>query len=377
MAQLWHVLRNGSQPATPPDGKSVAHSGIPQTWPVKELMRAVVLPGPVAAGELRVSRVPRPEPAPGWVRIKVEAFGLNRSEYHLRAGLATGAVFPIVPGIEATGTVDLAPGGEFAAGTQVVAMMGGMGRAYDGGYAEYTVVPATSVIPVTTDLDWATLGALPEMLQTAHGSLHTGLAIQPGQSLLVRGGTSSVGVAAAVLAKEHGLTVLSTTRNPARLDVLRDLGVDHPLVDDGDVAAQVRKILPEGVDAALELVGTNVLPDTLRATRVHGTVCFTGMLSDTWTIPDFYPIGYLPNGVRLTAYGGESSDLPAETFQHYVDLVASGRLPIRIDRVFALDEIAEAHQVMESGGAVGKLVVRIDWPGPAHERPTSWTVSGS
>ncbi|WP_432943764.1 zinc-binding dehydrogenase [Kribbella sp. CA-253562] len=312
-----------------------------------ELMRAVVLTGPVAAGELRVSRVPVPKPSPGWVRIKVEAFGLNRSEYHLRAGLATGAVFPIVPGIEATGTVDLAPGGEFAAGTQVVAMMGGMGRAYDGGYAEYTVVPATSVIPVTTDLDWATLGALPEMLQTAHGSLHTGLAIQPGQSLLVRGGTSSVGLAAAVLAKEHGLTVLSTTRTPARLDVLHDLGVDHPLVD-------------EGVDAALELVGTNVLPDTLRATRVHGTVCFTGMLSDTWTIPDFYPIGYLPNGVRLTAYGGESSDLPAETFQHYVDLVATGRLPIRIDRVFALDEIAEAHQVMETGGAVGKLVVRID-----------------
>jgi NADPH:quinone reductase-like Zn-dependent oxidoreductase len=121
------------------------------------------------------------------------------------------------------------------------------------------------VIPVTTDLDWATLGALPEMLQTAHGSLHTGLAIEPGQSLPIRGGTSSVGVAAAVLAKEHG-------------------------------------------------------------------------------------------------YGGESSDLPAEAFQRYVDLVADGKLPIRIDRVFTMDEIGEAHRIMQDGGAVGKLVVRVEGP---------------
>lgn len=323
-------------------------------------MRAVVLDGPIAARDLRVRRVKVPEPAPGWVRIKVEAFGLNRSEYHLRAGLASNARFPVVPGIEATGRVDLAPGGEFTPGQQVVAMMGGMGREFDGGYAEYTVVPASSVIPVVTDLDWATLGALPEMLQTAHGSLHTGLAIRPGQTVLVRGGTSSVGVAAAVLAKDAGLTVFSTTRNPGRLELLRDLGVDHPLVDDGAVAAQVRAIVPHGVDAALELVGTDVLPDTLRATAVHGTVCFTGMLSDTWTIPDFYPIGYIPNGVRLTAYGGESSDLPPAVFQRYVDLVAAGTLPIRIHRVFALEEIAEAHEVMEAGAAVGKLVVRVE-----------------
>lgn len=322
-------------------------------------MRAILLEGPVEPEGLRVRRVAVPEPAVGWVRIKVEAFGLNRSEYHLRAGLATNARFPVIPGIEAAGTVDLAPGGEFAPGQQVVAMMGGMGREYDGGYAEYTVVPASSVIPVTTDLDWATLGALPEMLQTAHGSLHTGLGIEPGQALLVRGGTSSVGVAAAVLAKEHGLTVFSTTRNPQRVDVLRELGVDHPIVDDGNVAEKVREILPGGVHAALELVGTNVLPDTLRATAVHGTVCFTGMLSDSWTIPDFYPIGYLPNGVRLTAYGGESSDLPADAFQRYVDLVAAGKLPIRIDRVFTMDEIGEAHRIMQDGKAVGKLVVRV------------------
>ena len=168
--------------------------------------------------------------------IRVKAFGLNRSELHTRLGLAEGVTFPRVPGIEATGVVEAAPGGEFEPGRQVVAMMGGMGRTFDGGYAEYTCVPAANVIAFTSELDWATLGAVPEMLQTAYGSLTVGLDFQPGQTLLIRGGTSSVGMAAAVLAKHRGLTVLSTTRRADRFDALRAIGVDHPLLDDGDVA---------------------------------------------------------------------------------------------------------------------------------------------
>ena len=103
-------------------------------------------------------------------------------------------------------------------------MMGGMGRTFDGGYAEYTCVPATQVIPFRSDLDPATLGAVPEMLQTAYGSLTVGLDAQPGQTLLIRGGTSSVGLATAVLAKRRGLTVLATTRDLARADVLTGPG---------------------------------------------------------------------------------------------------------------------------------------------------------
>ena len=93
-----------------------------------------------------------------------------------------------------------------------------------------------------------------------------------------------------------------------------------------EVAPLVRHILPAGVDAALELVGTPTLPDTLAATRIHGTVCFTGMLSNQWTVPNFYPIAYLPKGVRLAAYGGESEDLPAAVLQGYLDKIASGTL---------------------------------------------------
>src|SRR5207245_7140855 len=140
------------------------------------------------------------------------------------------------------------------------------GRSFDGGYAEFTNVPATQVIPFCSELDWATLGAVPEMLQTAHGSLTVGLDAQPGQTLLIRGGTSSVGVATAILAKDRGLTVLSTTRQPDRVAVLEAIGGDHVLLDDGDFAAQARPLVPDGVDAALARVGTHTLPDTMRAT---------------------------------------------------------------------------------------------------------------
>ncbi len=321
-------------------------------------MRAVVLDQPGPAANLLVRTMPVPQPAPGWVLIEVKAFGLNRSELYTRLGFSGDAVtFPRVLGIEATGVVADAPGGEFQPGAQVVTMMGGMGRQFDGGYAQYTCVPAGQVIPFRSELPWQVLGAVPEMVQTAYGSLTVGVDAQPGQTLLIRGGTSSVGMAAAVLAKRQGMTVLSTTRNREKADALDALGVDHVLIDDGSVAGRVRQLVPDGVHGAIELVGTTTLPDTLRAVRVHGTVCFTGMLSNEWTVKDFYPIQYLPSGVRLTAYSGEASDLPAGVLQTFLDEVAAGRVQVPIDRVFDLDHVPEAHALMESGDARGKLVV--------------------
>src|SRR5256884_4962609 len=309
-------------------------------------MRAVVLDGPGPPEALRTRELPVPQPRPGWVLIRVKAFGINRSELHTRLGLAQGVTFPRVLGIEPAGVVAAAPGGDFEKGRQVAAMMGGMGRAFDGGYAEFTSVPATQVIPFRSKLDWATLGAIPEMVQTAHGWLTVGLDTQPGQTLLIRGGTSSVGMAAAILAKDRGLTVLSTTRQPERVAALEAICVDHVLLDDGDVAAQARAIVPDGVEAALELVGANTLPDTLRATAVHGVVCFTGMLSNQWTVADFYPIEYIPSGVRLTAYGGQAGDLPTDVLQAYLDAAAAGRLTVPIDRTYTPDETSQAHAAM-------------------------------
>ncbi len=323
-----------------------------------DTMRAVVIDGPGPVENLHVRELPIPVRQPGWVLIAVHAFGLNRSELMTRLGYSGDAVtYPRVLGIEATGVVVSCPGGEYTPGQQVAALMGGMGRTYDGGYAEHVQVPVSQVVPFSSTLPWSVLGAVPEMLQTAYGSLTVGVDLQPGQSLLIRGGTSSVGMAAAVLAKRAGLTVLSTTRSAGKARALTALGVDHVLIDDGHVADQVRAVLPGGVDGAIELVGTPTLPDTLRATKVHGTVCFTGMLSGEWTVKDFYPIDYLPTGVRLTAYSGDAADLPPAVLQGFLDDVAAGHAPVPIDRIFGLEAIREAHAHLESGDAVGKIVV--------------------
>ncbi|MEY8655745.1 zinc-binding alcohol dehydrogenase family protein [Brachybacterium paraconglomeratum] len=320
-------------------------------------MRAVVLDRPGPPEVLQVRDVPVPTPGPGDVLIRVRAFGLNRSELHFRQGLAESGSLPRIPGIEATGVVASAPGTDLLEGTQVMTLMGGMGRAFDGGYAEYVLVPAEQVIPFRSALPWEQLGAVPEMLQTAYGSLTVGLQAQPGQSLLIRGGTSSIGLALAVLAKRHGLTVLSTTRRPEARAQLEQVGVDHVLIDDGDLAAQVRHFQPTGVDAAVELVGVNTLRDTLRAVRTGGTVCFTGMLSNQWTIDSFYPMDWLPNGVRLTAYSGEAADLPAHVLQAFLDDVAAGDALIPLGTVYGIDDIVKAHRDMEAGRVGGKGVV--------------------
>ncbi len=320
-------------------------------------MRAVVIDAPGDPEVLRLREIPVPVPRAGEVLIRVEAFGLNRSELHFRRGVGDFGSFPRVPGIEAVGTVESAPGGEHEPGTQVAALMGGMGRTFDGGYAEHALVPATSVVPFTSALDWAVLGTVPEMLQTAHGSLTTGVGVRPGDTLLVRGGTSSVGLASIVLAKMHGATVIATTRRADRADILRGTGAGHVVVDTGRIAEQVRAIVPGGVSGAIELIGTETLPDTLRATAVHGTVCFSGMLADVWAIPDCYPMDVIPNGVRLTAYSGEASDLPASVLQGFLDAVAAGTATVPLARTYALDEIVQAHQDMEDGARVGKLVV--------------------
>jgi len=323
-------------------------------------MRAVVVEQPGAPEVLTLRRVKIPTPDEGWVLIRVQAFGLNRSELHFRQGVAATGTFPRIPGIEATGVVHAAPGGEVEPGTQVATMMGGMGRLFDGGYAEFVKVPAGQVIPFRSDLSWSTLGAVPEMLQTAYGSLTVGLQAVDGQSLLIRGGTSSVGRTLAVLGKQRGMTVLATTRRPENAVSLQRLGVDHVLIDGGSVESAVREILPGGVDGAVELVGVNVMRDTLKSVRAGGTVCFTGMLSDEWTINEFYPMDWLPNGVRLTAFSGQAADLPAPVLQRFLDAVAAGEAAVPIGRTYQFDQIVQAHYDLEANRTGGKAVVLIN-----------------
>ena len=322
-----------------------------------DMMKAAVIYEAGAPEVLKVESLPIPEPKVGEVLIRVKAFGLNRSELFTRQGHSPNVKFPRVLGIEATGTVEQAPGGEFQPGDKVMTAMGGMGREFHGGYAEYTCVPAAQVQSVKTDLPWETLGALPEMLQTAWGSLFKALRLTEGERLLVRGGTTSVGLAAAAIAKNHGAFVASTTRSADRSKLLKESGAEKVIIDDGSVAGQVKADAGGMFDKVLELIGTTTLKDSLRCVKQGGIVCMTGIVGNKWAFEEFAPMEAIPTAVCLTSYAGESADFMLTPMQELVDQIADGRMPVQVGRTFRLDDIVEAHRCMEENKAGGKIVV--------------------
>lgn len=326
-----------------------------------DTMKAIRLTGPVAPDGLIVTEVPLPEVSAGQVRIHVHAFSVNESEVtSRRGGSGPDFTFPRILGIEAVGTIDaVGEGVDLPLGQKVATMMGGLGRTIDGSYAEYTVVDAANTIPFTTELEWAVVGALPEMLQTAHGALTTGLSIQANHSVLIHGGTSTVGLTAIAIAHLLGATVIATTRSEDRIGLLRHVGADHVLLDDETLAGEVRVLAPDGLDGVLEFISAARLPDMLTLVNHGGTVCFVGALSDTWTIPEFSPFT-IPNGTNLTSYGGEAADLPAAALNTYLQAIADGTLAVVIANTYqGLDQVADAHRAFDSSRTPGKHVVTL------------------
>lgn len=321
-------------------------------------MRAAVCVRAGGPEVLELRELPVPVVREGWSLVRVKGAGLNRSELRTRQGHSPDVAFPRVLGIECVGVVAASTDPRVPEGTTVAAVMGEMGREFDGGYAEYALLPNSLLMPVTTTLPWQVLAALPETYLTAQGSLEA-LGIGPGGPgrLLIRGGTSSVGMAAASIAAGHGVEVAATTRRPDKIDAVTAAGADHVLLDTGgSLIAGMHAIWPGGPDCVLDLVGADTAVDSLHVVRRGGTVCVAGSLSG-WVIPDLEPIAMIPSGTRLTAFHSDNLKGATAVFQRIVHEVEAGVYRPNTARVFGLGDIAAAHRCMENDQATGKLVV--------------------
>lgn len=322
-------------------------------------MKAVVITRPCTASELTLAEVPIPQVRPGWVLVKIRAFGINRAEIYTRQGHSPGVPFPRIIGIECVGEVADASDSGLKPGQTVVSLMNGMGRQFDGSYAEYALIPATQVYPIEPPQhygwDWATLAAVPETWFTAWGSLTT-LKLQAGDALLIRGGSSACGLAALQLAVRMGAQVFSTTRNAAHAEKIRALAhaigsaAVQVLLDDGQLAAAHTARF----DKALELVGAATLRDTLRCLAPGGVACFTGVLSG-WVLERFEPIDDIPSGRYLSSFHSDSVNRAG--IEEMFAFIRRHRIAITPPVVFALQDIAQAHALMESNQVAGKIVV--------------------
>lgn len=325
-------------------------------------MKAIITTRYGGSEVLQIQERPDPKPAPGQVIIEVRAFGLNHAEVYFRSGL-WGDVAEIT-GIECVGVVKADPDGRFREGESVLAMVGGMGRNLNGSYAELVSVPTSNVTAVTSDLAWEDLAAIPESYATAWTALFGILKIESGQTVVIRGATSALGQAAVNLACHAGARVVATTRKLSRASMLEGLGAKEILIEATDLSRGVRDRHPQGVDAVLDVVGNTTVLDSLAMLRRGGGACLVGFLGGGGPL-SVEPVFQMPSGRSLSVFASAlvtgSSEFPLSEipFQDIVDRVAAGTYKAKPAGVFGFDEIQQAHRVIESGDAGGKLVVRL------------------
>ena len=314
-------------------------------------MKAVKIYQAGGPEQLIYQDVPTPDIKESWSLVKIKGFGINHSEIFTREGKSLSVQFPRILGIECVGEVAQSSTPALAVGQKVVSIMGEMGRAFDGSYAEYVLLPNEQIYPVYTDLDWTTLAAIPETYYTAFGSLQQ-LRIAPQDRVLVRGAGSGVGVAFAQLLKAQFPHVVlhGSTRNPAKATRLQAVGFDEVITEaDGKIQTD------QSYDKILELVGPATLRDSFSHINEHGIVCNTGQLGNIWYVNDFDPIVELKNNSYLTAfYSGNVSQAKLDAM---FDYIRQFNVKILIERVFTLEQVPEAHRFLQSADGFGKVVV--------------------
>jgi len=288
---------------------------------------------------LEIVDLPDPHPGPGQVRIAVRAAGVNPSDWKKRQGLMDGEL-PQTMGYEAAGIVD-----ELGEGVADVAVGDRMFGFSAEGAAQAELAVLSSYAPIPLSLDFASAAALPAAIETATRALDQ-LGVGRGGTLLISGASGSVGSAAVQLAVVRGARVIGTA-SPANHDYLRSLGAEPVAYGEG-LAGRVRALAPDGVDAALDVAGSGVLPELVE---------LAGGPEHVVTIADF--AGAREHGVRFSSGdAGRALHVLAEIGE----LTESGRFSLPVAQAFPLAEVAEAHRVSETGHVRGKLVLVVGSP---------------
>ncbi len=322
---------------------------------MEDKMKAVVIYEAGGPDKLIYTEVPKPSVKPGWSLVKIKGFGINHSEIFTRKGQSPSVRFPRILGIECVGVIEeTTESDRLPVGAKVISIMGEMGRDFDGSYAEYVLLPNKQIHPVETDIPWEILAAIPETYYTAYGSMKN-LRIEEKDRILVRGGTSGVGIAFVKLvkAKFPEVQITGSSRKEDKRQLMLDSGYD-------DVVIEKEGILQTDMmfDKILDLVGPSAIRDTFSHTAEGGIVCVTGLLGGKWTIDDLDPIMEIPANGYLTGF--YSGNVDGERLQEMLEYITEYKVDTVPEKVFKLSEVPEAHRYLESSGSFGKTVVVIE-----------------
>ena len=312
------------------------------------MMKAVVVYEAGGTDKLVFQEVPKPQIKEGWSLIKVKGFGINRSEIFTRKGYSPSVKFPRILGIECVGIVEQSE--KFEAGTKIVSIMGEMGRAFDGSYAEYVLLPNEQIYPIESNLSWEVLATIPETYYTSYGCF-TNLKIVDEDEILIRGASSATGIAFCNLVKARfpKAKIYGSTQNISKREILIQSGYDD-IFEDKEYILQTEKKF----DKILELIGPRSIKDSIKHLNRFGIVCSAGQLGEQWFLEEFDPIMELQNDIYLTTF--YSGIVDSIRIKEMFNFIEEYNVVVNPSKVFGLDEIQKAHEYLESKKGFGKVV---------------------
>jgi len=329
--------------------------------PHPETMNCVEIVEPGGPGVLKPTTRPVPEAAAGEVLIEVAAAGVNRPDCIQREGnYAPPEGVTDIPGLEVAGTI-VAVGPDVArwsVGNSVTALVAG------GGYGEYVTAPAVQCLPVPGDLGMVEAAALPETFFTVWTNVFERAALQPGESLLIHGGSSGIGTTAIQMASRLGSRVMVTAGSPEKCQACLDLGAERAVnYRDEDFVAAAKEFGPGGVDVVLDMVGGDYIPRNIKALKPDGRHVNIAFLGGSVVELNFMAVmlkRLTLTGSTLRPQSIERKGTIARALEERVwPLIAAGDIRPVIHATFPLAEAAQAHELMESSQHIGKIVFTV------------------